>query len=145
MTDESDAVSAYGSGLALGAFFGFATTALHSVVEFGLHIPAIAVLATVLCAYMCALGGGEGRPAQPGRAGVREGAVAGQVRRPRRRDRGCRRGCCHFGGRNGSAALDQLQRDSELSLLVVLSELLDDGKEAILDPLQYKSVGSLNH
>ena len=47
-------------GLALGAFFGFTTMAIHSIVEFGLHIPAIALLATVLCAHLCALGGGEG-------------------------------------------------------------------------------------
>jgi O-antigen ligase len=46
-------------GLALGAFFGFVTIALHSVVEFGLHIPAIALLATVLCAHLGALGGDE--------------------------------------------------------------------------------------
>ena len=30
---------------------------LHSVVEFGLHIPAIAVLAAVVCGQLCALGG----------------------------------------------------------------------------------------
>lgn len=47
-------------GLALGAFFGFTAIAIHSVVEFGLHIPAIALLATVLGAHLCALGGGGG-------------------------------------------------------------------------------------
>jgi tetratricopeptide (TPR) repeat protein len=49
-------------GLALGAFLGFATVAIHSVAEFGLHIPAIALLATVLCAHLCALGQSEGPP-----------------------------------------------------------------------------------
>jgi O-antigen ligase len=43
-------------GLALGALFGFTAMVLHSAGEFGLHIPAIALLATVLCAQLCALG-----------------------------------------------------------------------------------------
>ncbi|HVA49270.1 MAG TPA: O-antigen ligase family protein [Pirellulales bacterium] len=42
--------------LALGALFAFTTIVLHSLVEFGLYLPAIAVLATVVCAHLCALG-----------------------------------------------------------------------------------------
>jgi O-antigen ligase/tetratricopeptide (TPR) repeat protein len=62
-------------GLALGAFFGFTTVAIHSVVEFGLHIPAIALLATVLCAHLCALGGSEGPPAAGRRPAEDNGAT----------------------------------------------------------------------
>jgi O-antigen ligase/tetratricopeptide (TPR) repeat protein len=43
-------------GLVWGALFGFTTLALHSVVEFGIHIPAIALFATVLAAQLCVLG-----------------------------------------------------------------------------------------
>jgi O-antigen ligase/tetratricopeptide (TPR) repeat protein len=42
--------------LALGALFAFTTIMIHSFVEFGLYLPAIAVLATVVCAHLCALG-----------------------------------------------------------------------------------------
>jgi tetratricopeptide (TPR) repeat protein len=52
-------------GLALGALVAFTTLVLHSAVEFGLHIPAIAVLATVVCAHLSGLGGArvqEGGP-----------------------------------------------------------------------------------
>src|SRR5262249_34445295 len=45
-----------GTGLAMGALFGFATMGIHSFGECGLHIPAIALLATVLSAHLCALG-----------------------------------------------------------------------------------------
>jgi O-antigen ligase/tetratricopeptide (TPR) repeat protein len=44
------------AGLALGCLFAFTTLLLHSFVDFGLHLPAIALLATVLCAHLCALG-----------------------------------------------------------------------------------------
>jgi O-antigen ligase len=44
-----------GAGLVLGVLFGFTTLVLHSVVDFGIHIPAIALLATVLCAHLVAL------------------------------------------------------------------------------------------
>ena len=44
-----------------------------------------------------------------------------------------------------AATLRELQRDGELALLVVLGELLDDRKKAILDPLQDESVGRLNN
>ncbi len=42
--------------LALGALFGFTTVVLHSFVDFGLHIPAIAVLTTVTAAQLCGAG-----------------------------------------------------------------------------------------
>jgi O-antigen ligase len=44
------------SGLAFGALFGFTTLVIHSAGEFGLHVPAVAVLAAVLCANLCNLG-----------------------------------------------------------------------------------------
>lgn len=46
-------------GLALGALWAFTTIVIHSFFDFGLHIPAVAVLATVLSAYLCALGMAE--------------------------------------------------------------------------------------
>jgi O-antigen ligase len=45
-----------GASLTLGALFAFTALVLHSFVEFGTHIPAIALLATVICAHLCALG-----------------------------------------------------------------------------------------
>jgi O-antigen ligase/tetratricopeptide (TPR) repeat protein len=45
--------------LALGGLFGFTTFVVHSFVDFGAHLPAITVLATVLCAHLCALGSAE--------------------------------------------------------------------------------------
>jgi tetratricopeptide (TPR) repeat protein len=45
------------SGLAIGALFGFLALVVQSVADFGLHIPSIALLATVLCAQVCSLGG----------------------------------------------------------------------------------------
>ncbi len=45
------------AGLALGTLFAFTTLVLHSFGEFGVHIPAIALLATVICAHLCAWGG----------------------------------------------------------------------------------------
>jgi O-antigen ligase len=47
------------AGLALGGLFAFSALAIHSAGDFGLHIPAIALLATVLCAQLCALGDKE--------------------------------------------------------------------------------------
>jgi O-antigen ligase len=44
------------AGLALGALFAFTALVLHSFGEFGAHTPAIALLATVICAHICALG-----------------------------------------------------------------------------------------
>jgi tetratricopeptide (TPR) repeat protein len=46
-----------GTGLVLGALLSFTTMAVESFGDFGLHNPAIAFLATVLCAHMCGLGG----------------------------------------------------------------------------------------
>jgi hypothetical protein len=45
--------------MATGLFFGVATVLIHSFVDFGLHIPAITFLATVLCAHLAALGSRE--------------------------------------------------------------------------------------
>jgi tetratricopeptide (TPR) repeat protein len=64
------------SGLALGVLCAFSTLAVHSFFEFGLHIPAIALLATVLCAHLCALGDGE----EPS---VRQAATAAVAGGPR--------------------------------------------------------------
>ncbi len=44
-------------GLALGALVGLATVLIHSVFDFGMHIPACAALVVVLCAHVCGLGG----------------------------------------------------------------------------------------
>ncbi len=52
-------------GLVLGALLGFTAVAVHSFVDFGLHIPAVAVLTTVVAAHIAALG--EKRP-ETGRA-----------------------------------------------------------------------------
>ncbi|MHB1426251.1 MAG: O-antigen ligase family protein [Gemmataceae bacterium] len=42
--------------LATGVLFGLIAVLIHSFVDFGLHIPAIAFFATVLCAHLAALG-----------------------------------------------------------------------------------------
>ncbi len=43
-------------GLALGLLFGFTSITIHSFFEFGLFVPAIAVLAIVLIAHICSAG-----------------------------------------------------------------------------------------
>ncbi len=43
-------------GLVLGALIAFTTVAIHSLSDFGMHIPANAVIVTVLCAQLCAAG-----------------------------------------------------------------------------------------
>ncbi len=43
------------AALGLGAIFSFTTMTVHSLGEFGLHIPAIALLATVVAALLCGL------------------------------------------------------------------------------------------
>jgi O-antigen ligase/tetratricopeptide (TPR) repeat protein len=43
-------------GLALGALFGFTALVVHSTADYGLHLPAITVLATVLIAQLVAVG-----------------------------------------------------------------------------------------
>jgi tetratricopeptide (TPR) repeat protein len=42
--------------LALGALVAFTTVAIHSFSDFGMHIPANAVIVTVVCAHLCAAG-----------------------------------------------------------------------------------------
>jgi tetratricopeptide (TPR) repeat protein len=44
------------AGLALGALFGLGAVLAHSVGDFGMHIPAVPLLATVVAAQLCALG-----------------------------------------------------------------------------------------
>src|SRR5207302_5044625 len=46
--------------------FGFTTVVVQSFVDFGLHIPAIALLATVVCAQLCAAGSFRGQPNEGG-------------------------------------------------------------------------------
>jgi O-antigen ligase/tetratricopeptide (TPR) repeat protein len=43
-------------GLVLGCLFGFTTLVIHSIVDFGIHVPAVVVLAAVVCAHLSALG-----------------------------------------------------------------------------------------
>jgi O-antigen ligase len=47
------------AGLALGALFAFLTMVIHSIGDFGLHLPAIAVLTAVLSAQLAASGSRE--------------------------------------------------------------------------------------
>lgn len=49
-------------GLIWGAMFGLSTAFLHSGGEFGIHVPAIMILLTVLAAYVCSLGDGIADP-----------------------------------------------------------------------------------
>jgi O-antigen ligase len=70
--------------LALGALFGVTAVVLHSAGDFGLHIPAVALLVTVLCAELCAVGAGEARhhhppDARPASAWGRGAAVLGAL------------------------------------------------------------------
>lgn len=69
--------------LAVGAMFAFTTIVIHSFVEFGLYLPAIAVLATVVCANLCALG--DAGPSEHIEAPVGDGAAL--ARRYERSDR----------------------------------------------------------
>jgi O-antigen ligase len=50
-------------GLVLGALLGFTTVVVHSVVDFGLHVPAIAALTTVVAAHIASLGEKRRAPA----------------------------------------------------------------------------------
>jgi O-antigen ligase len=50
-------------GLVLGALLGFTTVVVHSFVDFGLHIPAVAALAAVVAAHVAALGEKRRTPA----------------------------------------------------------------------------------
>ncbi len=47
------------SGLALGALFAFTTLLIQCIGDFDVHVPAITLLATVLCAQLCALNASE--------------------------------------------------------------------------------------
>jgi len=49
-------------GLVLGALLAFTVVAIHSFSDFGMHIPANAVIVTVLCAQLCAVGRQRGGP-----------------------------------------------------------------------------------
>ncbi len=60
-------------GLALGVLFAFTTLVVHSLVAPGLQVPAIAVLATVFCAQLAALGGREGRRSSDAAASTKDG------------------------------------------------------------------------
>jgi O-antigen ligase/tetratricopeptide (TPR) repeat protein len=46
------------AGLALGGLFAWVTIMVHSFLDYGMHIPAVAVLATVLAAHLAALHAG---------------------------------------------------------------------------------------
>jgi O-antigen ligase/tetratricopeptide (TPR) repeat protein len=61
------------AGLALGALFGFTALALHSFGEFGAHIPAITLLATVIAAHLCALGQSKPQQARSASDSLRNG------------------------------------------------------------------------
>jgi O-antigen ligase/tetratricopeptide (TPR) repeat protein len=52
-------------GLVLGAAFGLLAVALHGMVDFGLHIPAVALLAAVVAAQLMAAAEGPVEPARP--------------------------------------------------------------------------------
>jgi uncharacterized protein (TIGR02996 family) len=56
-------------GLTLGALFGFTAIIIHSIGDFGLHLPAIAFLATVLVAHLVSRTGSpqQGSPFHGGR------------------------------------------------------------------------------
>lgn len=51
-------------GLALGALCAFTTLVIHSIGDFGIHVPAITLLAAVLCAQLCGLGSSRGVPSE---------------------------------------------------------------------------------
>ncbi len=50
------------AGLVLGALAGFTTAVVHSFVDFGLHIPAVAFFVAVVCAHLAALGEASREP-----------------------------------------------------------------------------------
>jgi O-antigen ligase/tetratricopeptide (TPR) repeat protein len=50
------------AGLVQGGLFAFTTVVVHSFVDFGLHVQAIAVLATVLAAHLAGLGAADPEP-----------------------------------------------------------------------------------
>src|SRR5206468_4458361 len=63
--------------LALGALLGFTTVVLHSLVDFGVHMPAVALLTTVVCAMLAGVGDGDApAPSRWSPASVLGAAVA---------------------------------------------------------------------
>jgi O-antigen ligase/tetratricopeptide (TPR) repeat protein len=58
------------AGLALGALFGFVTIVIHSFVDFGLHVPAVALLAIAIGANLSTLGSNMPRQYQLRLAGL---------------------------------------------------------------------------
>ncbi len=66
-----------GAGLIVGALAAFTTVVVHSFVDFGLHMPAIALLATVIAAYIAGLGAEAGRTAEAGLLSLRLGGLGG--------------------------------------------------------------------
>ncbi len=67
-----------GAGLALGALFGFTALVIQSFGEFAIHIPAVALLATVVCAHLCGLGSTPPRMSPDTLPAI--GAAAGEYR-----------------------------------------------------------------
>jgi O-antigen ligase/tetratricopeptide (TPR) repeat protein len=51
------------AGLATGVLCGLTAVVIHSLVDFGMHAPAIALLAVVLCAMLCGLANSQQAPA----------------------------------------------------------------------------------
>lgn len=66
-------------GLAVGAMAGFCAVLLHSTVEYGVHMPAIALLTTVVAALLAGLGAEAGREPDAARSPVPLGRVAAFV------------------------------------------------------------------
>jgi O-antigen ligase/tetratricopeptide (TPR) repeat protein len=62
-------------GLAVGALAGFCAVLLHSTVEYGVHMPAIALLTTVVAALLAGLGAEAGRHSATARPPVPLGKV----------------------------------------------------------------------
>jgi O-antigen ligase len=62
------------AGLILGTLFGLGAVLAHSIGDFGLHVPAITLLATVAAAQLCALG--ARRPSELSASGEAVGGAA---------------------------------------------------------------------
>lgn len=62
--------SSESGALTLGALVAFTTLAIHSFWDFGIHIPAIALLATVIAAHLCVRGGRDREPSTLGLWGL---------------------------------------------------------------------------
>jgi O-antigen ligase len=63
------------AGLIWGALFALCTLVIHSMVDFGVHVPAITLLAAVVAAQLCGRGDGAGAPqaaTAPGGRSARE-------------------------------------------------------------------------